>query len=239
MHSLVAKMAYPDIVGDCPVEEIKKRFHDVRSDAKGVEFAINYGGNAQTIKSNKNIPLEEAEKIYDDYMKGFPGVKTYQDNQRKFVMDHGYILLNDKTRHKAFIYDYEDLMKIKAKFNGEYWNTYKEYKKSNPNSLIVEEVKHFFKRKSASEKQAINYKCQATGALMFKLASIYIYKYIVENNLLFKVKLCIPCHDEWNIEVPEEYVDTMTQVITESMKKAGAYFCKSIELPAEASVANY
>ena len=31
---------------------------------------------------------------------------------------------------------------------------------------------------------------------MFKLASIYLFQYILEHNLLFKVKLCIPAHDE-------------------------------------------
>ena len=161
MHSLVAKMAYPDIIGDCPIEEIKHKFKNWRQEAKGIEFAINYGGDANTIKSNKNIPLAEAQKIYDDYMRGFSGVKAYQDRQRKFVMNHGYILLNSKTGHKAFIYDYEDLCAIKNKFNGQFWETYKEYKKSNPDSAIVSEVRHFFKRKSASEKQAINYPCQA------------------------------------------------------------------------------
>lgn len=238
MHSLVAKMAYPDIIGDCPIEDIKDKFKEYRQEAKGVEFAINYGGDANTIKTNKNIPLEEAQKIYDDYMKGFPGVKSYQDKQRKFVMDNGYILLNPKTRHKAFIYDYDELMQIKSQFNGDFWATYKEYKKSNPDSTIVEEVRHFFRRKSASEKQAINYPCQATGALCFKLASIYIYQYLLDHDLLFKVKLCIPAHDEWNIEVPEEICDEMSQVVQDCMKKAGAWFCKQVELPATAEVDN-
>lgn len=105
MHSLVAKMAYPDQVGDCPVEEVATKFKKWRQEAKGVEFAINYGGNAQTIKSNKGISLKEAEKIYSDYMKGFPGIERYQKKQRRFVMTNGYILLNDKTRHKSFIWD--------------------------------------------------------------------------------------------------------------------------------------
>jgi DNA polymerase I-like protein with 3'-5' exonuclease and polymerase domains len=196
MHSLVAKMTYKDQIGDCPVEEIKAKFKGLRQDAKGVEFAINYGGDANTIKTRKKIPLSEAQKIYDDYMKGFPGVKAYQDYQRKFVMSHGYIILNDKTRHKAFIYDFDNLQNIQSQFNGDYWATYNAYKQSNPNSAIVEEVKHYFRRKSASEKQAINYKCQGTGAIMFKLASIYLYQYLLDNNLLFKVKLCIPAHDE-------------------------------------------
>lgn len=236
MHSLVAKMTYKDQIGDCPVEEIKAKFKGLRQDAKGVEFAINYGGDANTIKTRKKIPLSEAQKIYDDYMKGFPGVKAYQDYQRKFVMSHGYIILNDKTRHKAFIYDFDNLQNIQSQFNGDYWATYNAYKQSNPNSAIVEEVKHYFRRKSASEKQAINYKCQGTGAIMFKLASIYLYQYLLDNNLLFKVKLCIPAHDEWNIEVPEEIADTMAKVLSDCMSRSGAYFCKSVSLPATAEV---
>lgn len=41
VHSLVAKMSYPDIV-TCPVEEVKKKFHSIRNDVKSqVEFPIN------------------------------------------------------------------------------------------------------------------------------------------------------------------------------------------------------
>lgn len=41
VHSLTAKMAYPEIIGDCPVEEIKSKFKHYRQEAKGIEFAIN------------------------------------------------------------------------------------------------------------------------------------------------------------------------------------------------------
>ena len=58
--------------------------------------AINYGGAASTIASNKGIPIEEAQKIYDNYMKGFKGIKQYQDYQRKFVMSNGYIMIFTK-----------------------------------------------------------------------------------------------------------------------------------------------
>jgi len=64
--------------------------------------------------------------------------------------------------------------------------------------VYVHPVRHFFKRKSASEKQAINYPCQGCGATMFKTASIFLWEYLVEHDLLFKVKFCIPAHDEWN-----------------------------------------
>lgn len=117
-------------------------------------------------------------------MAGFPGIANYQDRQRKFVKYNGYILLNPKTKYKAFIYDFAELKAISDKFNSEYWQTYKEYKKDHPDSAIVEEVRHYFRRMSDSCKQAINYPCQHTGAAMFKLASIYLYKYLIDNDLL-------------------------------------------------------
>lgn len=41
MHSLVAYMSYPQIPRDEPIDKIKKDYHSLRQDAKGIEFAIN------------------------------------------------------------------------------------------------------------------------------------------------------------------------------------------------------
>lgn len=286
VHSLVAKMSYPDIIGDCPVEEVKKKFKHWRSEAKGVEFAINYGGDANTIKNNKGIPIEEAQKIYDSYMRGFRGMKTYQDRQRRFVMDNGFIILNHTSHHKAYIYDYDLLMRTKARFTREFWEVYKKHKghdnRKIPKSVLqqlyqrfangepfeamagvytytkkkgkmeetkevvvtisdvyVHPVRHYFKRKAASEKQAINYPCQGTGAVMFKTASVFLWEYLVSHDLLFKVLLCIPAHDEWNIEVPEEIAEEMQKVLQDCMSRAGSYFCRKLELPADAELSDH
>ena len=147
--------------------------------------------------------------LYDNYMKGFIGMKLYQDNQRRFVMNNGYIILNQFSQHKAYIYDYDILMGVKRRINSEDWDwgTYRLYKPNAnrlfPNQVLQQvyrkfadgadintipgvyryvvkkagkeehkevmvtladvyfhPVKYFFNRKSASEKQAINYPCQ-------------------------------------------------------------------------------
>ena len=112
---------------------------------------------------------EEAVKIYDNYMKGFPGVKAYQDKQRKYVMQHGFITLNWLTREKAFIYDFDELKKLKENFTQDFWDKYRsiprnaEGKKvsSDPmEAMMIDDVRKYFKRKSTSEKQAIDYLCQ-------------------------------------------------------------------------------
>lgn len=284
VHSLTAYMSYPKIIPrDIQIEDIKHKFHDQRQDAKGVEFAINYGGDFNTIHANKGIPIEEAKQIYDDYMRGFPGIAKYQDRQRKSVMRYGFILLNPLSQHKAYIYDFDMLLGIKKRFDRDFWSTYKlhkgletrpmpkqvkiqicekfskglpfedivgvysyEVKKANKkevklinvtiDDVYIYPVKQYFKRKSASEKQAINYPMQATGAVMFKTASIFLWEYLVKNNLLFKVRLCVPAHDEWNIEVPEGMAEEMTKVLKDCMSRAGNFFCSKLPMPADAEV---
>jgi len=159
MHSLVAKMSYPKEIGDTPISEIKDKFHKFRQSAKKIEFAINYGGDAHTICTNVGIPLSEAQGIYNNYMRGFRGVKVYQDYCRKEVLDKGYILLNPVTRHKAFIYDYD---KWKSVWTEEqkpgFWNYYYQLKRNDPENEIIPEVEHYKIRKKTTQKQSINYR---------------------------------------------------------------------------------
>lgn len=287
VHSLTAKLSFPDIIGDCPVEEIKSKFKKYRQKAKGVEFTINYGGSEATLANDMGKEL--AHKVYTSYMEGFKGIKEYQDRQREFVNNYGYIVLNPILGHKAYIYNFEIYKAVEKRFNMAFWSErapfkvpskelrflpkdvlmellelfangesiatmvnheYFHVKKSGKKTKVTkytldetdvynQPVKFFFKFKALIEKHAINYPCQGTGAVMFKQASIYLFNYLIQNNLLHTVKLCIPAHDEWNIEVPEEMVENMTVVLQDCMKKAGADFCTGLELPADAEVNDF
>lgn len=286
VHSLVAKMAYPNIIKDTPIAEIKLKFPELRDSVKSeLEFPINYGGDWNTIVNNSEKNEKEAKELYDNYMAGFKGIKKYQDRQRKFVMKYGFILINIITQHKSYIYDFELLMNIKKRLTYEFYADRKPYKgKRNAipgavkkqicerfgkgdsiNSMVgvytyhkksggktkvlkhqvkIEDVynvpvSYFFNRKSDCEKSSINYPCQGTGALMFKLASIYFYNYLVRNNLLFKVKMCVPVHDEWNIEIPEDIAVEVNNVLKQCMKDGGGFFIKKLDLPADGDVYDY
>lgn len=236
IHSLTAYMSYPEIPRDIPIKEIKKKYHNLRQEAKGIEFAINYGGDANTIHQNKGIPMEDAIKIYNNYMSGFSGLKKYQDFRRKDWFDKGYILLNPLTGHKAYIYDYDSLLEDKKRMSDTgFWDYYREMKKEAPGCDTVQMVKHFFKRKSASEKQSINYPIQATGSMCLRYSMIYLWDYITEHHLQEKVKICVAPYDEINLEAPEEMADEIAQVVYNCMVKAGAKFCTRCKLDADIS----
>lgn len=157
LHSLVAKMVYPDELKDIPVEQVKKLRPDLRKKAKAPEFTFAYGGDANTLIGRDHIPEDEAHAIEANYKKGFPGVAAYQSHQRKIVMQLGYINTCPEVGFRAYIYDFEDLDKVQKQFSQEFWTKYRKLKVENPSDPLVEEVRYYFKRKSASERQSINY----------------------------------------------------------------------------------
>ena len=235
LHSLVAKMVYPEELRDIPVEDVKRLRPDLRKKAKAPEFTFAYGGDANTLIGRDHIPEEEARQIEANYRKGFKGVAAYQAYQRKIVMQLGYINTCPEVGYRAYIYDYDKLKATQDKFGKDFWDTYRRLKVTDPTNPIVEEVRHYFKRKSASERQSINYPIQSRGSAIFKICAVNLFNWVVKNGLFGKVKFCIPAHDEFNIESPEEIAEEVANKLHECMVKAGKFICRIVPLDAEVS----
>ena len=170
-------------------------------------------GNANTMVQNYGISIEEAQNIENAYMKGFSGLKKYQDESRRDWLRQGYILINLITGHKAYIYDYKSLMEDKKWMSTLDWGYYREMKEEDPNCYTVQRVKNYFRRKADSDKQSGNYKIQGTG----------------------KVKLCIPVHDEIDAEAPDDIAEEVAETIHQCMVRAGAFFSTRCRLDATIS----
>ena len=235
LHSLVAKMVYPEELHDIPVEDVKKLRPDLRKKAKAPEFTFAYGGDANTLIGRDHIPEEEARQIEANYRKGFKGVAAYQAYQRKIVMQLGYINTCPEVGYRTYIYDYDKLKATQDKFGKDFWDTYRRLKVTDPTNPIVEEVRHYFKRKSTSERQSINYPIQSRGSAIFKICAVNLFNWVVKNGLFGKVKFCIPAHDEFNIEAPEEIAEEVANKLHECMVKAGKFICRIVPLDAEVS----
>lgn len=244
IHSLVASLVFQEELKGVPLKDVakvsKESAHNggtnYRQVAKGYEFLVAYGGDSNTIQANYGKSPEEAKQIYDRYMNGLIGVQKYQSFCRKDVMEKGYILLNPLTGHKAHIYDFEELQRIKAKFKEPgFWDYYREMKRDAPSCDTVQMVKKFFKRKSASEKQSINYRIQGTGSMCLRVSMVNFFEYLRQNDLLFKVLICVMPYDEANVEAPEEIAEEIAEKLKYYMVKAGEYFCTRCKLDAEIS----
>lgn len=240
LHSEVAKSCWPDLLGGLTDKEVKEKYKSYRQNAKGVEFGIFYGGDAHTLRANKGFEMKEAERIYNNFMEAFPGIKRYQDYCRRDIMAKGYILMNPVVKHRAHIFDYPVLKKTMDKMNDRsFMDYYWDMKKHSPYCDTVQEVKKFNVRKSASERQAINYRIQNRGACCFKLASIKFFNWIVQHNYQNIVKMCAPVHDEWNIECPESMKDEVADVLVKCMIAGGKPFCPNVFLGADISIGSH
>ena len=223
--------------GDLKIEDIAVKYKSLRQSAKSIEFAIGYGGDFNTLANNNDIPIEEAKQIYEDYMKGFPGVKKYQDYCRKEVVNKGYILMNPVTKHRAHIEDWDNRWKIIKNFTKQpgFYEEFNRMKKYDPYSKEVYWIRQWFKKKSEIEKQSINYRIQNRGAMTFKLSGIYLFKWIIKNNYQNIVKLCIPAHDEWNCECPKDIGEEFAKILQQCMEKGAKPFCTRLPLSTDIS----
>ena len=241
MHSFVASKMYNELDG-MDLNDIKKKHKDKRQSAKVAGFAINYGGSGIGIADQLGLSVEQGQHIYDSYFKAFPGLKSYFDEAKKFGVENGYVLISPVTGKKSYVDYYDEFVKLKNEMNKDFWDRYKQMKNSNTPTAreMKDKVSQFFRKRGDIERMSLNYPIQGESAELTKLACVYFWsKYLVPNNLLFKVLIVNIIHDEILVETPEEIAQQTAAQLEKAMVDAGAKFCKRVKLKADPCIAPY
>jgi len=236
MHSFVASKIFPELA-NISLSDIKAKHKDKRQIAKGAGFAINYGGTGITIATNLSLPLEKGEEVYKAYFKAFPGLAQYFKSEKQKALNLGYIQFNEVSNRKCFIWFYEEYKRLHEElYSGDFWTVYKTEKKRNSekfNTELKPKVREYFIKKGDIERMSLNYPIQGSSADITKLAGIYMFRYLEENKLLFKVLMPNVVHDELHLECPKDMAENLATMLKECMERAGDKFCKTIKLKAE------
>lgn len=209
-HSYVAKMCFPEQLKDVPLEEVKSKFPDLRSQAKTAKFAIHYSGVGKTIAENLNIPIERGNEIYKAYTTAFPDITNYLKEQQEKAKRKGYIRTSTVTGRKVWCKNYEEIM---------------------------EEEDH--KALYEFSKLACNYPIQTESAEITKIAATYMYEWIIGNNMFNKVRIVNLIHDEIMIECPTTMAKYISEKLKEFMEHAGSFYCQTIPLTAEPIITDH
>ena len=88
-------------------------------------------------------------------------------------------------------------------------------------------------KKGDIERMSLNYPIQGSSADITKLAGIFMFRYLEEKDLLFKVLMPNVVHDELHLECSKDIADELAIVLKDCMERAGNKFCKTIKLKAE------
>jgi len=92
-HSTIAKMVF-DL--PCDVEDVKKKYGNMRQSAKAISFGILYGSGAnkvsQTVSkaTGENYPVDRARDDIKQYFKKFSKLKNWLDTRKSFIEQNGY-----------------------------------------------------------------------------------------------------------------------------------------------------
>jgi len=237
MHSYVAKLCYPSVLREVPLEKVKKVRKDLRQNAKAAGFALQFGGVGATIANNLGISKAEGDEVEAAYYRAFPGVKDYFDKVTKLALETGEIIYNDKTKHKRKFTNIKVLKELEKDFKkDDFWSKYRQEKSKGSDDFYnyyQPKVKEYFKLKGIIERTAKNAPVQGTAASMTKLALILIFKKLELDNKLGKVLIPNIIHDEVVCECVEVESEYWANIVQDCMEKAGAYFCQRVPLKAE------
>ena len=92
-HSTIAKMVF-DL--PCEVEDVKKKYGNMRQSAKAISFGILYGSGAnkvsQTVSkaTGEDYPVDRARDDIKQYFKKFSKLKNWLDTRKSFIEQNGY-----------------------------------------------------------------------------------------------------------------------------------------------------
>lgn len=182
---------------------------------------------------------EVAKSIYDNYMKGFPGIALFQNKQKSFIVSNGYILISPVTGHRAFWWDYKYWKKVHNSFNADgFWDSYRLYHKGTGDS-VAKKVSTHFKASTKWQKNACNSPLQGSGACIFKIFNKRLFDWVIDNGYFNIIKFCVPVHDEINVECPEDIKQLVSDKIQEIMKDAARPFLKTLELNSDATISDH
>jgi len=242
MHSYVASKIFPHLK-DVPLKEIKVKYKDDRQKAKSAGFAIIFGGDGSTLSENLNISKEEGDEIYNSYFKAFPGVNNYFKKATKQALRDGYILFNSISKSKLFIHFFSIYKDLESKvYHAGFWETYRNEKELD-SDLYKNDLKPlvstYFKLRGKISRLALNAPIQGSAAEISKLAGIYMFEYIMNNNLFNIVKFSDIIHDEVLLECPREIGETIAKMVGDCMCRAGNVYCKVIPLKAETQICEF
>jgi DNA polymerase I-like protein with 3'-5' exonuclease and polymerase domains len=266
LHCLLAREIFPKLA-ELSDDEIVEKHSDKRKFAKAPRFAMQYGGNAYTLHVNENIPLKEAEAIYDKFINLHTGLFEWGERQLELAIKKGYIESADGWR--LYLPKYKKFKELDKEINDMTKNDWQIYRvgkderkreymiwdknKTKPqNDHIIFEpinksayeyykkkrkrVSEYFSLRSEYQRLALNNPVQTTGSHQMKLALSYIFEWIIENDLMWTVKMCNAVHDETVIQAPEHLAGQVRDVVGEFMRKAGDHYLRKLKIKADANI---
>lgn len=240
------------ILEDDNPDELKRHACPLRSKGKVLNFFISFGGSAYTLSESQDLPLEEAKGLIKGFWDGFKDLHEYFENEKKFALNHGYIVTNEVTKRRRWLplwKEYRSFEKQKDKRKRELIkqfgnrvgiDTYFNEIRDRSSSLSILN-RHAYRLKGDIEREAMNTGIQGTAADMTKTAEVLLMERLEADghNLISLIRPVNHVHDEIMLEAREDYADYAARQVKNAMEDASKMYMKVLTIPAKPYISSH
>lgn len=235
-HNLYAKIFFPKELEGIDVKDVKKLRPDLRQSAKYLEFESAYGGKGYASAAKLGLDTEIVLESMSQLQKVMKGMASYKKKTGKFLKEHGYIVINEKTGHRVYWPEWPEWKATESRMDRNFWNDYRIYHQGTFDSVNLMVAKHKAAGETWFEKNVLNYPIQGGSAIILKQAAGDLFEWVVKNNYFGKILFCVFVHDEIDCECPVDLKDIFPKKLENIMEKAAAKYHKRLPIPAEVEV---
>lgn len=195
--------------------------------AKTYNFLTLFGGGAANAAERFQIPLVEARRLQSIYFESLPALKKYLDDSSIEPLKVGYLVTDDYSKRKIYLPNFEIY---------KFCENHIRYFRSmgwDPYQTILDEYRYL---KSKYQRICQNWPIQGSGAVMSKLAGIYLLQVLQARPNLFKILHLV--HDELIIECDVADAQECKLILEDCMLRASRKICRELDVPAEGKISS-
>lgn len=217
---------------------------DERNKSKNATFKMAFGGSGYTMAMDLGVSQEEGEAFVQGWFNGFEGLEKNFELTKKLAQKRGWIELDQFTKKKYFFAKFQEMSNYRNeiyKLVPHYDSLTKAQRKELPQAKEITKLwRNYFYLHNKLGRKALNYRIQGAAAMMTKIALLIIHRWRWDNKYQNVCIVFLPVHDEINGEcLDQSLVKAFSDVISNSMIKAGSYICPNVLMAADTEVESF
>lgn len=190
----------------------------LRQSAKAYSLGVPYGLTPYALSMSLGVSLEEAQRLYDGYLGGFPELKKWMDYSKDFVHKNGYIKTKlGRCRHLPKVKELYDIhgenlldFKYRNKLQAKYQRTYRMSK-----AEAKDKVTNMYRDYKNGVNNSRNFQIQGLSASIVNRAMIKINRELIERDI--DAWVCATVHDQIIVDCPEEKIEECKELVENIM----------------------
>jgi len=199
-----------------------------RQTAKSYSLGVPYGMSGYALAMSLGVDRKEGDRLVEGYLDGFPQLREWREESRKFVKENGYI------KNKVGRIRHLPVAKAVYKLFGDDLINNWRVRKDLENKYGVEKVTKAYKDYKNALNNCLNYQIQSYSASIVNRAALQINRRFKQENIQGQV-IC-QIHDQLICQVKEEDAKRACAIVQDCMENTTKL--DGVELIAIPEIAN-